>query len=83
MNKLTLEEQRELMRRREEGYRFGSEMQALEASQQSEAEKWRDFDSLMEGVDPKRLAHLSTFSSAESDGLVLAQGRFMAIRALQ
>jgi hypothetical protein len=83
MKKLSLEEQRELMRCREEGYRLGKETQALEASQQSEAEKWRAFDRLMEGVDAKRLAHLSTFMSLENDGLVLAQRRFMAIRALQ
>ncbi|HEV7405718.1 MAG TPA: hypothetical protein VGO11_22430 [Chthoniobacteraceae bacterium] len=84
MTKLTLEEQREMMRRREEGYRFGNEMQALEASKRTEAEKWRVADQLMEGIDPERVARLLAFSDPEEDeGLVLAQRRFMKIRALQ
>ena len=48
---LTLDQQKDYARRLKEGCEFASEMQAREAGQRSEAEKWRIADALLRDVD--------------------------------
>lgn len=83
MSALTLEQQKDLARRMEDGLRFGNAMQALEASQRTEAEKWALTDALMQGVNCERALRLAKESDIEEHGLVLQQRRFMKLRAVR
>lgn len=80
MPALTFEQQKDYARRFADGCRFGSDMQALEASQRTEAEKWRIADELMQGVEIERANRLSACESIEEHGLVIEQRRFMQLR---
>lgn len=81
MIKLSVEEQRELMRRREEAYRFEREMQILETRNQTPNERWAEIEAI-QGFSELFPSPNQPFDPAE-DGLVLAQARFAKIRALR
>lgn len=82
MRALTLEQQKDLVRRAEEGLRYGNEMQALEASQRTEAEKWHLTDDLLQTINYERAWQSSKESDVAEHGLVLQQRRFMKLRAI-
>ena len=77
---LTREQQKDYARRFAEGCRFATDMQALEASERTEAERWRIADELLQDVDFERANRLSECESLEEHGLVIQQRRFMQLR---
>lgn len=83
MSTLTLEQQKDIVRRMEEGHRFAREMQAQEAGRRPEAEKWRIVDRLMEGVDHERANQTVAMLGVAENGLMLQQQRFAKIRQMR
>lgn len=55
-------------------------MQALDASQRTEAEKWRIADDLLRWVDIECANLRSACESLDEHGLVIQQRRFMQLR---
>ena len=79
MSALTLEQQKDLARRMEEGYRFGNEVQALEARDRTPEQRWAIIEMLQSKV---AVGKCRLDDDLETNGLVLAQRRFMKLRAL-
>ena len=77
MMALTIEQQKDLVRRMSAGCRFGSEMQEQDARLRTDAEKWRIADELMQEMNP---AQQFTEADAETDGMTLQQQRFLKLR---
>lgn len=72
----TLEVQRELLRRREEGWRKANEIQAEEARNRTEAEKWAVADELQQAADSLTDRHEIPKGNPDEHGLVVQQRIF-------
>lgn len=75
MSALTLEQQRDIVRRMEEGHRLAREMQAQEARQRTDAEKWEAADRILADWD-----HIRT-RRTDTSGLVEQQRLFAKLRS--
>ena len=74
MSALTLEQQKDIARRMEEGYRVAREMQAQEINQRSDEEKWDAADRLLADWEHTRRR------STDTSGLVEQQRLFTKLR---
>ncbi len=74
MSALSLEQQKDLVRRMEEGHRFAREMQARETRQRTDAEKWEAADRILADWD-----HIRT-RRTETSGFVEQQRLFAKLR---
>ena len=74
MSALTLEQQKDIVRRMEEGYRWAREMQAQETNQRSDEEKWDAADRLLADWEHTRKR------STDTSGFVEQQRLFSKLR---
>jgi hypothetical protein len=82
MSALTLEQQKDIVRRMEEGYRWAREMREEEARRMTPEQRWAAIEAV-QGFAELFPSPPSPPFDPEGHGLVLQQRRFASLRALR
>lgn len=82
MSALTLEQQKDIVRRMEEGYRWAREMREEEARRMTPEQRWASIEAVQGFAELFPSPPAPPFDP-EEHGLVLQQRRFTTLRALR